>query len=202
MKIIWKSVLLFTLLTAGSANAAFLNYYDVANWSSKGSAGAGVINTSGAPDKVVMTSANEGGGWKGWNDSMLSIKAEQAGMVSFSWNYRTDDARGRPGWDRFGIWLNGVFKVLIDTHIGKVEQSGVYSFMVSKGQIFGFKIASSDSLNGGATTSISDFKTTPLAQEPASLVPLPAAAWLIALPLVSLLGRKRKANILSNPKLA
>ncbi len=181
MKNILKVILFVNFMLAGVANAAFMNYYDVANWSLKGAAGDSTVNTSKAPSKVIINTSNNGGGWLG---EMFTIAAPKSGMVSFEWSYNSLDTRGA-GWDRFGIWLNGNYSLLSNIR-GLSNQSGTYSFAVSKGDIFGFKANSQDSLNGEATIELSNFKAP-------TLVPLPAAAWLMFVPLMGTLAKRRKA---------
>ncbi|MEQ1559517.1 MAG: hypothetical protein ABL933_11345 [Methyloglobulus sp.] len=196
VKNILKVILFVNFMIAGTANAAFMNYYDAANWSIKGAAGADTIRTSNAASAsgnaaaessrsgtVLMNTSNNSGGWLG---ERFTIAAPKSGMVSFKWTYHTDDSRGA-AWDRFGIWLNGKYTVLNDIlHSPTHDQSGTYSFAVSKGDIFGFKANSQDSLNGKATIELSNFKAP-------ALVPLPAAAWLMFVPLMGTLAKRRKA---------
>jgi hypothetical protein len=180
MKNIIKSALLLSLLLAGSAQAAFISAYDVTKWTK--SINGGSINTSGSPNSVALTSSNNGGGAKNQD---FTIAAAGNGIVSFNWNYTTTDDNSV--WDSFGWLLNGVFtKLTVDG--ATLSQSGAVSFNVLAGNVFGFRANSLDSVYGAATTTVSNFNAP-------SAVPLPAAIWLMGVPLIGLMGSKRKKAV-------
>ena len=178
MKKIFKFIMIIALMTAGQAHAAFVDAYDVDNWTSNVNGGA--IDTSGAPNTVVLTSSDNGGG--NLNQD-FTVTAVANGTVSFDWSYATNDGDGSI-YDPFGFLYNGVFTQL--TTNGVFSESGSFVFTVFAGDIFGFRANSVDSIFGAATTTISNFNGP-------SQVPLPGAIWLIGAPLMGLLGKKRKA---------
>lgn len=180
MKNVFKSILFFTVLITSSANAAFINAYDVSNWTQ--SIDSGSIDTSGAPNSVVLTSSNIGFGNRNQD---FTIAAAASGIVTFDWSYATTDVDGS-GFDPFGSLLNGLFTQLT-VNGSFVGQSGIFSFAVSSGDIFGFRANATDSALGSATTTISNFNGP-------NAVPVPAAIWLMSVPLMGLLGKKRKAS--------
>ena len=136
MKNIVKSVLFLSLIMAGSVQAAFINSYDVTKWTKTTNGGS--INTAGAPNSVVLTSSNNGGGAKNQD---FAIAAAGDGIVSFNWNYTTADDNSV--WDSFGWLLNGVFtKLTVDGTA--LTQSGIVSFNVLTGNVFGFRANSLD----------------------------------------------------------
>jgi hypothetical protein len=184
LKNLFKSILILSMLMTGSANAAFVNAYKVSNWTK--SINGGVIKTIGT-NSVALTSSNNGGGAKNQD---FTIKAVADGIVKFSWNYTTKDVDGST-YDPFGWLLRGIFTKLT-VNGSKATQSGVFSFAVKKGDIFGFRQNSVDSILGSAITTISNFNVSAPAPAP-SAVPVPAAVWLMVAPLMGLLGRKRNA---------
>jgi len=180
MKNIIKSALFLSLLMVGSAHAAFINAYDATKWTQ--TVNGGSINTIGAPNSVTLTSSNNGGGNKNQD---FTIAAAGNGIVSFTWNYTTTDINS--SWDSFGWLLNGVFTKLT-VNGPTLTQSGTVFFNVLIGNVFGFRANSLDSVFGSATTTISNFNAP-------NAIPVPAAIWLIGVPLLGLLGRKHKAAI-------
>lgn len=169
---------------ASPANASFMGAYDFANWTT--TINGGSISTSSLTDSVTLVSSNNGGGGKNQD---FTIKAVTAGAVNFDWSYLTADTgnKHQPKSDPFGWLLNGAFNQLTADK-GDINQSGSVSFAVNVGDIFGFRAHSSNSKNGTATTVISSFS----GPVPAA-VPLPASAWLMVAPLMTLL-RKRKVS--------
>lgn len=180
MKNIIKSIIILSLLMAGSVQAAFVNAYDVTKWTKTTNGGS--ISTIGTPNSVVLTSSNNGGGNKNQD---FTIAAAGDGIVSFNWNYTTTDDNSV--WDSFGWLLNGVFtKLTVNGAI--LTQSGTVSFNVFTGNVFGFRANSLDSVFGAATTTVSSFNAP-------SAVPVPAAIWLMGVPLMGLMGLKRKKAV-------
>jgi hypothetical protein len=177
MKNFVKLIMLAMLLVAGHAHAAFVGVYDVANWTS--SINGGSINTSGAPGSIALTSSNNGGGIKNQD---FTVTASASGVVSFDWNYVTNDTDGS-FYDPFGFLHNSTFIQL--TTNGLYSQTGSFVFNVLAGDIFGFRANSFDSIFGAATTTVSNFNGP-------SSVPVPGALWLVVAPLMSLLVKKRK----------
>jgi hypothetical protein len=178
MKNVIKSALFLGLIMTGSVQAAFVNAYDATKWTQTTNGGS--INTTGAPNSVALTSSNDGSNLNKNQD--FTIAAAGNGIVSFNWNYTTTDDNSV--WDSFGWLLNGVFtKLTVDG--ATLTQSGVVSFNVLTGNVFGFRANSLDSVFGAATTTVSNFNAP-------SAVPVPAAIWLMGVPLMGLMGSKRK----------
>lgn len=149
-----------------------------------------------------------GFGWQGpddpsddIHDSSQSMDATTTalgdGLVKFDWEYETGDFRGSSG-DPFGYLLNGVFTQLtiddpcwiddpchewsLDPRGSEIPypiQSDTTSFAVNKGDVFGFRQHSIDSIEGPAETDIWNFSA------PAP-VPAPASILLLAVGLVSI----------------
>ena len=167
----------------GSANSAFIDAYDLSNWSQ--STNGGTIDISGAPDTVVLTSSNDGSGDKKNQDFIITALENEA--INFAWSYQTTDLNV---YDPFGWLFNGVFTQLTDNS-GNSNQSGIFSFNVVTGDIFGFRANSVDSMSGSSITEISDFSATPIPSQ----VPTPPSSWLLAISLMGLWRSKHKKTL-------
>ena len=183
-----KSLLTITLIilamTASQANAAFLNHYAVSNWTK--TVNKGSVNTTGAPNSIQLTGSNTTNPvFFGNRNQDFTIAAFSRGIVTFTWNYVTKDLNGAK-FDPFGFLLNGVFTQLTND-TGPKTQSGSFSVHVLAGDIFGFRQNSFDSQLGVAKTVVSNFSGP-------SQVPVPAAFWLMGVPVAGLMSRKRKAK--------
>ena len=179
-----KYLFLSLFLCFGTANANFSGGYDVNNWSE--SLDGGLIDLSGAPESILTISSDAN---IGATSTDFTIAALSDGMVSFDWDYRTNDEG--PEYDPFGWLLNGTFTQLTDSR-GAGAQSGSTMFAVVVGDIFGFSAMSTDSQLGSSLTTISNFSAPEVS---VSAVPLPAAAWLFGSALLGFFGfSRRKAN--------
>jgi hypothetical protein len=138
-------------LSASSAQALtlFADYYAPPNWT-QSIQPDGSINTSGAPNSIVLNGANNGGGSK---NTDFTIAAAGDGIVSFNWTYVNSDF---PIADPFGYLLNGSF-IQLTNNSGPRTQTGSTSFSVLAGDVFGFRQNSIDSIAGRASTTISNF---------------------------------------------
>jgi len=141
-------------LAANPAQALtqFAGYYAPANWT-QSIQGDGFINTGGAPASISLSGADDGSFADQNTD--FTIAAPLAGTVSFDWAYSTNDSFG-PLFDPFGYLLNGAFTQLTDNS-GAQNQTGLASFSVLAGDVFGFRQNSIDSDFGRASTTISNF---------------------------------------------
>lgn len=163
------------VIVAGPARAmtGFSGPFDPGNWTQV-TEGDSVIDTSGAPASISLTSANNGVAAPGIEQNAdFTITAPQAAQVLFAWAYETSDPDG-PEFDPFGYLLNGAFVQLTDDG-GPPQQSGSTSFPVMAGDVFGFRQNSEDSRFGPATTVVRDFHFRASAV-PAPLPVLGAAA--------------------------
>jgi hypothetical protein len=154
-------LVLYTVQPASATTIDFTGPYDVSNWTSIIDGGS--ISTAGAPLLVSLTSADDGGGNQ--NQDFVFLAFEPA-TISFDWNFLTFDADG-PLFDPFGWLLNGVFTQVTD-NVGATDQSGRVNFDVVPGEVFGFRANAFDSIEGSATTTISNFEAQTVA-EPGTL---------------------------------
>jgi hypothetical protein len=139
-------------LAANPAQALtlFTGAYAPANWT-QSIQGDGSIDTSGAPNSISLSGANDGLG--GTKNTDFTIAAPNAGVVSFDWAFGTADGAF---WDPFGYLLNGSFTQLTNDD-GSETQSGSAAFAVLAGDVFGFRQNSVDSCCGRASSTISNF---------------------------------------------
>jgi len=168
-----------TLAVASSASAAtvtvfgFQEEYAPSNWTFTNSNTDGSVDTSQAPTSISLTGGDNGSNDSGNTD--YTTTAAAAGEVMFDWDYSTFDG---PSYDPFFV-LNGSPIQLTDDS-GSPFQSGTFMFDVLAGDIFGFRIGTTDNLFGSATVTISNFEA------PAPAVP--EASNILGLITISTLG--------------
>lgn len=188
-----KYLFIYLACFLGTANAAtienFTSDYDVSNWSQ--SLNGGSIDTSGAPTSIIEISSNTDTGLSA--DTDFTITSLDDGIVTFNWVYSTEDRDGS-FYDPFGWLINGSFTQLTVDDLF-TTQSGVESFTVNAGDVFGFRMTSLDSALGAATVVISGFSAP--APNGVAPVPVPAAVWLFGTGLIGLFGMRKKSSTLS-----
>jgi len=125
----------------------FAGPYAPANWTLTTNGGDGSVNTAGAPSSITLNGSDSGS--NNFINTDYTISAAASGPVSFNWNYSTEDS---PGFDGFGYLLNGAFTQLAD-----FDSLGSSQFNVANGDIFGFRVFSTDDIFGRGTATISNF---------------------------------------------
>ena len=129
----------------------FEGTYDPSNWTTTKTNSNGYIDTNGVPQYIQVIGSNNGSYGVGNTD--FTITSPDDGAVSFNWSYTTADWNAN--YDPFGYLLNGIFTTL--TNPSKTSQSGSSNFVISAGDIFGFRVHSVDNIYGSATAKIFDF---------------------------------------------
>ena len=157
-----------TALISNSAEAAgFVGPYDVSNWTFESTNGGdGFVDTTDAPDSITIVGSNNN---VGSSLTSFTIAAVEKSIVSFVWNYQTNDADGS-FFDNFIVLNDGISTQLTEDTLSTDDQTGEFSFKVSEGDVFGFGIDSFDSGFGEALVTISGFMVTEDVPEPATIL--------------------------------
>lgn len=165
-----------------SQAAGFTGIYSPSNWTVATNGGTGSVDTSGAPNTITLT------GTSYFNNRVstdYTTIASGSGKVSFDWAYSSEESWS--AYDRFGYLLNGAFTPLSDGNVYAIydpvtgmneplQLSGTYSFDVTSGDSFGFRMDSDPSVQ--SSTTISNF-SAPVAATPVP-GPLPVLGVLAA----------------------
>jgi hypothetical protein len=129
----------------------FSGSYNPANFTLTNTNSNGSVNTSGAPNSIVLTGTQ---GLTGGNGTLnYTIAAAGAGTFGFNWSYTTIDSTY---WDPFSVLINGVATPLTSGTSSKTE-SGTYTTSVNLGDIIGLQIFSRDNAGGAPSVTISNF---------------------------------------------
>lgn len=133
------------------AEANFSGPYDVANWTFQNTGGStnGSVNTSGAPNSILLTGGDTGSGMAGTTD--FTIVAVASGTVSFDWTFSSFDSLAN---DFGNFLLNGVPTLL---SLSYLPDSGSFSINVNQGDIFGFQCLTTTNMFGAAMLGVSNF---------------------------------------------
>ena len=163
MKILMTS--LFTILStiiisipAAYAITGFEGPYDPSNWTFNANGGDGFVDTSNAPDKIMIT-GNDNLQPSIQTDYTISIQCD--GVVVFDWTYDGEpvaDDTG-PSFDPSGFLLNGAQNQLTDNAGAEIQSGTGESVLVSAGDVFGWYVFSNDGGEGpGIFTMIENFE--------------------------------------------
>ncbi len=150
-KSISNFIVIALLLFSFSVNAQFNGDFDQANWAFTTDISQGSINLTGMPDNLELT----GGNVDEEGNTDYTITVPENGDIKFSWVFFSTDVDGA-SYDPGGYLLNGTFTELVDTG-GPPSQSGVMSVTVAAGDVFGFRVYTSDGALGAGILTISNF---------------------------------------------
>jgi hypothetical protein len=139
----------------------FSGSYDPANFTLTNTNSNGSVNTSGAPNSIVLTGSDTAAGGAG--NLKYTVTAAGAGTFGFNWNYTTVDSTF---WDPFSVLINGVATQLTNSG-GFQNESGTYTQAVNSGDIIGWQVATLDNTGGAPNVTISNFSA------PSTAVPEP-----------------------------
>ncbi|MES2680350.1 MAG: hypothetical protein V4635_10715, partial [Bacteroidota bacterium] len=154
MNINYKRLIILFLLFAGTLDAQFSGLYAPANWGTVAVNSDGQTNAAGAPTSISMTSGDNFSGLPGTNDYTISVPV--TGLLTFSWTYSTVDG---PFYDYPQFGVNGNISVVNGFNMGgNTTQSGSQPCIpVNQGDIFRFRMYTSDNVVGPATCVFSNF---------------------------------------------
>lgn len=134
------------------AQAGFVGYYDFNNFAIVNSDPVFGTGTAMTPDgglSAILTGSNSGTFFDGYTD--LVIAAPASGVVKFDFSYSSLDI---PMFDFGGFVISGVFTAVADTD----GQTGTnVSFFVNQGEIFGFRVYTSDNSGEPGQLTITNF---------------------------------------------
>ena len=133
---------------APAAYAGFIGDYALNNFTLVNTNADGSVTTPDNGLTAVLTGGNNGSGEPGTTD--LLTTAAGTGTVAFHYSYSALDF---PGFDYAGYLIDSAFVQLADTD----GQSGNASFMVTAGQIFGFRVGTLDNTGEPGILTISNF---------------------------------------------
>lgn len=142
----------------------FADYYDPSNWTLVNNNADGFLDLSpsflspGPPQSIWLFGGDNGSDDPGTTDFLITIPSD--GIVSFDWDYFSGDDSG---FDGFGFLINGSF-TLVNDSTGNILGSS--STPVSAGDIFGFRLFTTDNLFGAADVIISNFAAPSPTPEP------------------------------------
>lgn len=152
-------------LSAAPASAATIGFtgpFDVSNWSIVNTNSDGWVDTSGAPNSVVIVGGDNWSFGAGDTDFSIVNPYPYKIAVTFDWSYTTPDG---PIWDPFRVGVDGLFTDVTD-NFGGPAQVGSTKFGVSPGQVFTLRIHTLDNIYGRGVATISNFAAVP---EPTSM---------------------------------
>ena len=140
-------------IDASAAGSRFSGYFDPSNWdlvNTPSGVGGSVAVAMGPPVEVVVT----GGAGNGGGDTDLQIEIPADGTIHFDWGYQSTDT---DEWDRGGFVVNGAFTVLAfnNTQVPFFNESR--SVEVSEGDLFAFRVNTTDGLFGAGNLGITNF---------------------------------------------
>lgn len=130
----------------------FSGSYAPSNWTLTNSNTDGSVYTTNAPTSITVTGGNNGSNKFG--STSYTVTAAGSGTVTFNWSYSTSDASSY--WDPLVRIINGTKTTLFDSSAQKTG-SGMDSFFVDTGDIFGFGIDTRDNIFGRGNTTFSNF---------------------------------------------
>ena len=137
---------------AEAITMGFQNEYDPSNWTLIQNGGDGSVDSSGAPDHIMMTGSDSGSSSSIDTDFTITIPCD--GNVMFDWIWTNADFL--PSFDDGGYLVNGVFTQITDN---TASDSGSENVAVLAGDVFGFRVASQDDLSApGIFMEINEFK--------------------------------------------
>jgi autotransporter-associated beta strand protein len=143
-------------ISTQSLATGFSGAFAPANWTFSNSFGStGSVDTTNAPTSIKLTGSD--GASSTSKLTNYQIAALSNGTVSFSWSYVSVDVGGL-GYDNPKFYNNGTLTNLTGFSLsGSLTQSGVASYVVTSGNIFGFTMDAVDNFGGSAYTIFSSF---------------------------------------------
>jgi hypothetical protein len=146
---------------ASAASIGFTGPFDVSNWSFVNTNADGWVDTSGAPNSVVIVGGDNFSGGAGNTDFSIVNPYPYKIAVTFDWSYTTPDSAY---WDPFRVGVDGVFTEITNPFL--FDQAGSARFGVLPGQVFTLRVHTRDNVFGRGEVTLSNFAAVP---EPTSM---------------------------------
>jgi hypothetical protein len=163
---------------SASTISGFSGVYGPSFWTTTLTNCDGNVNEAGVPSSLTVIGCDNGSG--DYGDISYTAVAAGSGTVSFAFSYGSADPD--VGYDHFMYLLNGGLAFLADTN----GTSGSTSFAVAAGDVFGFRVDSTDNVFGEGIATIRDFA----APGPETAVPEPASLTLLGIGLAGMGARR------------
>uniref|UniRef100_UPI00404AA5E0 beta strand repeat-containing protein n=3 Tax=Flavobacterium sp. TaxID=239 RepID=UPI00404AA5E0 len=129
----------------------FVGDFASTNWTQSSQSSNGSI-TFNETDAIMISSDGLSG--LGFNQAVITIPYNTT--ISFDWNYTTVDGAQ---YDYPQIFLNGNLQFINGySTLGSFTQSGTQTITLEAGDLFGFRMVSTDNTLGAATTTINNFQ--------------------------------------------
>lgn len=173
----------FAAVGAKPAEAAFVGAYDPSNWSLFNRENADGFVETDEPASITLFGGNNNSRSVGITDYLVEAVAD--GVLSFNWNYLTADAASV--YDPFSFVINGIATDELFSSLSKTGE-GTFSRNIAAGDIFGFRVFTTDNVGGRGSVTISNFSAPDSASVPE---PLTIAGSAIALGFGAWMKRKQ-----------
>jgi len=146
-------------ISTQSLATGFSGAFAPANWTFSNSSGStGSVDTTNAPTSIKLTGSDGASSTSKLTNYLIA--APSNGTVSVSWSYVSSDIGGI-GYDNPKFYNNGTRTILTGfSQGGSMTQSGIASYVVTSGNIFGFTMDAVDNFGGSAYTIFSSFLFT------------------------------------------
>ena len=130
-------------ISTQSLATGFSGAFAPANWTFSNSSGStGSVDTTNAPTSIKLTGSDGASSTSKLTNYLIA--APSNGTVSVSWSYVSSDIGGI-GYDNPKFYNNGTRTILTGfSQGGSMTQSGIASYVVTSGNIFGFMMDAVD----------------------------------------------------------
>lgn len=146
--------LYFAPVSAKPAQAAFVGAYHPSRWTLMNINADGYVNTSGVPAQIELYGGDTNSNSPGTTDYKITSVAN--GVLSFKWDYLTEEIGDGAAYDPFSFVKNDVETTIFSSPVETTGQ-GTYSTTVATGDVFSFRITTVDNRLGRGSVKISDF---------------------------------------------
>jgi hypothetical protein len=144
----------FAAVIAKPAEAAFVGAYEPSKWTLVNIDTNGYVNTNDAPAQIQLYGGDTNSNILGTTDYKITAVAN--GVVTFKWNYLTEETGDGAAYDPFSFVKNDTSTDIFSSSLETTGQ-GTYSTTVAAGDVFSFRLTTKDNRLGRGSVTISDF---------------------------------------------